>query len=110
MKTLLFSAHAQLPEGTDIYENFKYVSLVLTVDGNNGTILECSTPVYCKHTSDFVADIVSGKSLEKDVSVILAEIESRMYTGSKRSLITAVQMIHNRYMMVKEKKLVKKNA
>ncbi|MDF2571251.1 MAG: hypothetical protein K0R55_2855 [Sporomusa sp.] len=110
MKTQLFSAHAQLPEGTDLYENFKYVSLVLTVDGNNGTILECSTPVYCKQTSDFVADIVRGKSLEKDVSVILAEIESRMHTGSKRSLITAVQMIHNRYMMAKEKKLVRKNA
>ncbi|HEY3426982.1 MAG TPA: DUF3870 domain-containing protein [Negativicutes bacterium] len=103
MKPQLFSAHAQLPEGTDLYENFKYVALVLTIDGDNGTILECSTPVYCNQTSAFVADIMKGRSLETDVSFIIAEIEGRMHTGSKRALITAVQMIHNRYMTTKDK-------
>ncbi|TWH49213.1 DUF3870 domain-containing protein [Sporomusa sp. KB1] len=103
MNLQLFAANAQLPEGTDLFEIFKYVSLVLTVDVDSGEILQCSIPVYCQQGNEFISDIMKGKSLEKDVNIIIAEVEERIHMSSKRALITAIQMIQNRYMMTKNK-------
>jgi len=107
-KTYIFAGHAQLPEGTDIYENFKYVTVVAEVDMENGMIVNCSVPIYCQESSDFVTSFLKGRSLETDVDAIIAEIDERMHTMSKRALINALQAIVNRYNVAKKNVVVRK--
>lgn len=102
MKTYIFSGHAQLPEGTDIYENFKYVSFLAEVDMATGRVINCEVPVYFQGSNDFIANIVIGKCLDTDIPAIIAEIEYKMHTLSKRALITAIQTVYNRYINVKQ--------
>jgi hypothetical protein len=106
--TYIFSGHAQLPEGTDIYETYKSVSVVAEIDMVSGKIVNCSVPVYFKGNSDFVAAIMCGKSIDTDLEVIISEIDERFHTLSKRALITAIQAVYNRYCIAKKSSVAKK--
>jgi len=99
-KTQVFSGHAQIPTGLDLYENYKYLTILVEVDGETGEIVNCSVPIYCKLHNDFLADIFIGKSLSSDINLIIKEIGERCHTVSNRALITAIQMLHNRYTMI----------
>lgn len=101
--TYLFSSNAILRSGTDIYETYKYVTVVAEIDFNSGEIIDCDFPTYCRNTSEFVADIMKGKSITQ-VDSIIKEIDTRMHTLSKRALITAIQGLYNRYLIVKKQK------
>ncbi len=98
----IFSGHAQLAEGSDIHENYKYITVVAKVDVRNGTILDCEVPIYCRESGDFVAEILIGKNLSNDLDLIIAEIDSRMHSLSKWALISAVQTLQNRYAVYKK--------
>ena len=100
----IFSGHAQLPAGTDIYENHKYLTIVLEVDMNNGVILNCTIPTYCTENSEFVADLARGRKLDSDMESIIAEIEERMHVLSKWALITAIKGAQNRFLTVRNSK------
>lgn len=108
-KTYFFTGHAQLPEGADIYENFKYVTVVTEVDMENGVIVNCSVPVFCQESGDFVTRMLKGKSLETDTEAIIAEIDERMHTKSKRALINAFQALVNRYNVAQKRCLPRKS-
>jgi len=106
--TQLFSGHAQLPTGLDLYENHKYLIILVEVDSENGEIINCMVPIYCKLHNDLIADILIGKSLYNDINRVFKEIEERCHIISKRTLITAMQMLHNRYTMLKKKSSLNK--
>jgi hypothetical protein len=101
MKTQLFSAHTQLPEGTDLHQTYRYVSIILKINSENGQIIDCAVPIYCQLTGDFIAEIIRGKSIDTELNLIIKELEERLFTGSRRALISALQMIRERYMMTK---------
>jgi hypothetical protein len=99
-KTHILSGHAQLPAGTDIYENFKVVTIVVEVDIKSGEIVDGAVPTFCQQNSDFVVAMLRGKFLDRDLELIIAEIENRWQMLSKRALITALQGVHNRYIIL----------
>ena len=102
MNAHVFSGHAQLPEGTNLYENYKYATVVMKIDMDSGEILGCVVPIYCKLHNDFIAEIVCGKFMDRDMSCILEEIEERVHSLSTRALISALQVVWNRYLLVKK--------
>lgn len=97
----IFSGNAQLAEGSDIYETYKYVTVVAKVDVRNGEIVDCDVPVFCEGSCAFVAEILVGKNIAEDLDEIINEIETRMHSLSKWALITAIQTMYNRYIMYK---------
>jgi len=109
MEIHFFSGHAQLPSGYDLYETTKFVSVIMSIDIETGKILEAHVPIYHKMHDDFFCELVTGKSMETDLEYILKEIEYRFHTPSKRALITAIQTLHNRYIIVREKYLKSKS-
>lgn len=102
-KTSIFSAHAHLPTGSDIYENHKYITVIMEVDVTNGDVLACSVPIYCTENSNFVSEIITGRNLERDLESIIEEIEERMHVLSKWALITAIKTLQNKYLAVRQK-------
>ncbi|MBP2650465.1 MAG: hypothetical protein H6Q74_1290 [Firmicutes bacterium] len=104
----IFAAHAQVPQGTDIYEVHKFITIVMDVDMKTGEITDSSVPMYCQLTSNFILNCIRGKSLETP-EVIIKEIEERVHTSTKRALITAMKEICSRY-SVEKGKTVKSQA
>lgn len=105
--TQVFSGQAQLPAGSDIYENYKFITVLAEIDVRTGVIVNIVVPIYCKIHNDFVANIAIGKSLHCDFEAIITEIDERVHTVTKRALINALQVLFNRYEMVKNKSLSK---
>ncbi|NTV88935.1 MAG: DUF3870 domain-containing protein [Clostridiales bacterium] len=97
----IFSGHAQLPNGSDLYESMKYLSVLMVVEMETGTILQSTIPLYCPMHSEFVSEILNGKSLDTDLEQIFKDIEKTVHTQTRRALITAIQTLHNRYIIVK---------
>ncbi len=101
MEMHIFSGHAQLPNGSDLYESMKFLSVLMTVDMDTGTIIKSTVPLYCPLHSEFVENIMNGKSLDDDLDKIFKEIDKKIHTQTRRALITAIQTLHNRYIIVK---------
>lgn len=101
----LFSGHGQLPVGTDLYETSRYATIVLMVNIETGEIIDCVIPNYCTMHQDFVAEILRGKCLDRDIPSIIAEIEERVHSLSTRALITALQSAYNRYVICKNQQV-----
>ncbi|MBP2645691.1 MAG: hypothetical protein H6Q75_1131 [Firmicutes bacterium] len=98
----IFAAHAQVPQGTDLFEVHKFITVVADVDMNNGEILDAMIPMYCQLTNDFIVKMIIGKSLERPEEIVAA-VEERFHTSTKRALITALKDIFSRYGIEKAK-------
>ncbi|MCR4443357.1 MAG: DUF3870 domain-containing protein [Peptococcaceae bacterium] len=103
MNKHFFAGQAQMPAGTDVYEHYKYLSILMTVDMDTGKILNCIVPIYCEIHNEFLSEIMVGKSLDTDFGSIIKQIEKTVHTQTKRSLITALQVLYNRYRIVKKR-------
>jgi hypothetical protein len=101
----IFSGHAKLAEGSDLSARFKQVSIYAKIDIRDGKILDCDVPIFFKQSSDFLSEILIGKSLDTDMEAILAEIEESMHVLSKWALISAMQVMYNRYIMFRKQKM-----
>jgi len=104
MDVHIFSGHAQLPEGTNLSFVHKFVTIVLKIDMETGEILDSSVPMYCDLHDDFVKKIIIGNNIETDFQFITNEISERVHSLSTKSLITALQVVYNRYSMVRQSK------
>ncbi len=104
MDAHIFSGHAQLPEGTNLSFVHKFVTIVLKIDMETGEILESSIPMYCDIHDDFIKKIICGKNIDTDFQDIVNEISERIHSLSTKSLITALQVVYNRYSMVRKTK------
>ncbi len=102
MNTHIFSGHAQLPEGTNLSVNHRLATIVLEIDMESGQIVDSSIPIYCDLHSDVISEIVCGKNIEKDISVIIDEINERVHSLSTKALISSIQVVYNRYILVKQ--------
>ena len=105
MEKHIFAGHAQLPGGSDVHEEYKFLSVHMVVDIELGIIHDSTISVYNKMHSEFVAEIFKDKSLEYDLDKILMQIERTVHTPTRRALITAIQVLHNRYSDVRKKYL-----
>lgn len=103
MNKYFFAGQAQMPAGTDVYEQYKYLTILMTVDMDTGQILNCVVPIYCDIHNEFLSEILTGKSLDTDFRAIVEQIEKTVHTQTKRSLITALQVLYNRYCIVKKR-------
>lgn len=97
----VFSAHAQLPEGTDIYKNYKFITIVVQVDIEDGKIFDCVIPMYSRLQNQFVSSVFLGNTMN-DIDKIIDIIDEKLHTPCKRALITAIQSLNNRYMVIRE--------
>lgn len=103
MNPHIFSGHGQLPEGTNLSVIHKYATVVVKIDMDTGVILECDVPILCDMHTKFIAELVCGRSIETDLNGILDEINERVHSLSTKAIITSLQVIYNRYRMIKKK-------
>ena len=105
MEKHIFAGHAQLPGGSDLHEEYKYLSIHMVVDIETGIVLDSAISTYNQMHCDFVAEILRNKSLDNDLEKILMQIDRTVHTPTKRALTTAIQVLYNRYRDVRKKYL-----
>ncbi len=102
MNTHIFSGHAQLPEGTNLSVNHRLATVVMEIDMESGQIVDSSIPIYCDLHGDVISEIFCGKNIENDISAIIDEINERVHSLSTKALVSSIQVVYNRYLLVKQ--------
>lgn len=101
-ETYLFSQQAQFPEESSLYKMHVSLTIIMEVDMESGDIVDCQVPMYCQLNNEFIANILLGKSLDNPDEIV-AVLERRVQTLSKRAFITAFKGIIKRYIQEKVK-------
>ncbi|GHV33276.1 hypothetical protein FACS1894187_01090 [Synergistales bacterium] len=100
-KLYLFSGMALLPEKTDLSRH-KYLTIIMEIDLCDGIIRSCDVPIYCDLHKKFVASLFVGESLDRGYEYFSKEMDERIHSITKNTLIQAFQSLYNRYIAVRK--------
>ncbi|MDR3333099.1 MAG: DUF3870 domain-containing protein [Synergistaceae bacterium] len=103
IKCYLFSGMALLPEKTDL-SHHKYLTIIMEIDLSDGMVKNCDIPIYSGMHKDFVSGIFVGKSLDVGYEYFSKEIDERIHSITKNTLMQAFQSLYNRYITVRKSK------
>lgn len=99
---VLFSGYAKLPIGITANEIYKVVGIVMLVDVATGEIMEADCTLATKLARRHISEAVVGYNLNHGVDEIVQLIDRIYQGGAKKSLITTLRIIHDKYRSYKE--------
>ncbi|MDR1193635.1 MAG: DUF3870 domain-containing protein [Peptococcaceae bacterium] len=102
-KSYLFSGMALLPEKTDLSRH-RYLTIIMEIDLADGMIKNCDVPIYSGIHKEFIANIFVGKSLDSGYEGFAREIDERVHSITKNTLLQAFQSLYNRYITTRRSK------
>ncbi|MCE5285366.1 MAG: DUF3870 domain-containing protein [Pelosinus sp.] len=99
---VLFSGYAKLPIGITAGELYKIVGVVVTVEMQSGEIIEADCTLATELARRHIARALIGHCLQEGPEK-LAKIVEHIYQGNaKKSIITAIRIIFDKYHSYKE--------
>lgn len=94
---VLFSGYAKLPIGITANEIYKVVGIVVLVKVATGEIVEADCTLATKLARRHIADSLVGYSLKDGVDALVHLIDRIYQGGAKKSLITTLRIIYDKY-------------
>ncbi|WP_083476569.1 DUF3870 domain-containing protein [Moorella stamsii] len=99
-RKVIVTGHAMAPKGTVLYERNKLISVAVEIDWESGEILNVDSTFATSLCNNFLRYLLVGKNiLEKDK--IRKEIEDNFLVTSQKSLLKALEMVRERYCLLK---------
>lgn len=99
---VLFSGYAKLPIGITAGELYKIVGVVVTVDMQSGEIIEADCTLATELARHHIARALIGHGLEEGPEKIAAVVDHIYQGNAKKSIITAIRIIFDKYRSYKE--------
>jgi len=100
-RRIIISGHAVAPQGTVLYETKKLITVVLEIDWESGEVLDAETTFMTSLANNFFRQLIVGKNLVEDYHKIKELIQRNMHVDTKRALLKALSVIHERYNMLR---------
>ncbi len=98
--TILIVGQAKPGRGDAISTVHGEFYLVLILERSTGTILTAECNTILPATSQFVADLLTGKRLVEDMEIMERDILDRYYALTQKPLIACLKDAANRYLMI----------
>ena len=87
--SILIVGNAQTTADNPINHQYNGFFISFVVDGDKGTILDCSTSMVLELTNRFVRDFFVGRHIIRDETHITAEVHDRYYGSSRKAIVVA---------------------
>lgn len=97
MSTVLITAYAKAPQNTSMYENYKYVGIVLEIHKESHIIINAEFTFVTNLAQDFFKRMIVGYDFSKDISPLIEEIANDYLAPSQQAVIVALKVAHQRY-------------
>ncbi|GEM_PF-449275 len=101
--TIFIPGYAKLPDGITAREIFSVVGIGLEIDGEMGVIVAADCTLATDVARRFFSKIVEGKKLIEDFEHMVKEVETRYHGNAQKSLISALRIARDKYMVYREK-------
>jgi hypothetical protein len=95
--TILVTAYAKAPQGSAMYEVYKYSGIVLEIDPKTNYIVNAEFTFVTELANDFFRRLTIGYDLSNGVDDLIERIESHYFTPSTNSVITTLKSAYKRY-------------
>lgn len=99
---VLFSGYAKLPIGITANEIYKVVGIVVLVNVDTGEIIEADCTLATKLARRHIADALIGYNLNHGMDDLIHLLDRIYQGGAKKSLITTIRIIYDKYRNYKE--------
>jgi hypothetical protein len=103
LNTVLVTAYAKAPQGSAMYEVYKYAGIVLEIDIQTDRIVDAEFTFVTDLAKHFFRRLVIGYQLTNGIDELIKRVEKHYYAPSAGSVIVALKAAFKRYI---EKKTV----
>lgn len=97
MSTVLITAYAKAPQNTSMYENNKYMGIVLEIHKDKHIVLDAECTFMTNLAKDYFKRMIVGTDFSQDISPLIKSIEKNYLAPSQHSLIVALKIACQRY-------------
>lgn len=98
MDTYLITGYSKAPQGTSMYEEYKYSGIVLEVNKETHIIQAVELTFVTRLASDYFNRLLVGCNLFNGIEPIIKQIKENYHAPSQQSVIVAIKSAHQRYL------------
>lgn len=98
LNTVLVTAYAKAPQGTAMYEVYKYAGMVLEINPSNNQILNAEFTFLTDLAQDYFKRLIIGYDLSNGIEELVSHIEKHYFAPSTGSVIVALKAAYQRYL------------
>jgi hypothetical protein len=97
MNIVLLSGYAKLPANITSSKLYDTLVIVVTVDLDNGVILESDCSLSTNLSRKFVSELINGYDLSGGIDKLIRRFEKRWYGSTRKAINTALKTIYEKY-------------
>ncbi|NUK31368.1 DUF3870 domain-containing protein [Parageobacillus sp. VR-IP] len=103
ISTVLVTAYAKAPQGSSMYELYKYSGIVLEIDPSTDRVVDAEFTFITQLAQNFFRRLIIGYDLSNGIEDLVKRIENHYFAPSANSVIVALKSAYRRYMEHKQK-------
>ncbi|CAM3245656.1 DUF3870 domain-containing protein [Sporolactobacillus spathodeae] len=97
LDTVLVTGYAKAPQGTSMYEQYKYSGIVLEIDRKTQCIIDAEFTLITGVAQLFFRKMLVGYDLNNGLDPLIKRVENHYFAPSTHSLIVALKIACQRY-------------
>ncbi|AXH99034.1 DUF3870 domain-containing protein [Sporosarcina sp. PTS2304] len=97
LETVLVTGYSKAPQGTVMYEVYKYTGVVLEINKHTHVIENVEISFIAEIGKNFIEKLMIGYCLENGLEPLIKRIKSHYIAPSQQSVIVALQSAVQRY-------------
>jgi hypothetical protein len=97
LNSVLVTGYSKAPQGTSMYEAFKYAGIVLEINLETNTIVNAEFTFIAQLTRDYFKRLMVGYNLSDGLDPLILRIQEHYFAPSQQSIIVALQSAVQRY-------------
>lgn len=98
LNTVLVTAYAKAPQGSSMYEIYKYAGVILEIDYETNKIVNADFTFISDLTKDYFRRMIIGYNLSNGIEDLVKRIEKHYIAPSTNSVIVTLKAAYKRYM------------
>jgi hypothetical protein len=97
MNIVLLSGYAKLPANITSSKLYDTLVVVVTVDIENGTIIESDCSLSTDLSKRFVSELIVGYNLENGIEMLIQRFNEHFYGSTRKAINTTLKTIYEKY-------------
>ncbi len=94
---VITAGFAEVPKGTTLYNMYKMIGCVIIINTENLTIHDISFTFVMNTTSDFIAQLLRGISIQDGLDEAIEIIQKKVFIPGQGALIHSLKQAYDRY-------------
>lgn len=98
LSTVIVTAYAKAPQGTSMYEIYKYAGIVLEIDKVTHQIIDAEFTFITELAQNYFKRMLIGFDMASNLDELLERVDSHYFAPSTGSVTVALKSAQKRYL------------